>query len=371
MPADAVGEELPLTEEDRKRLEQTGLDISMESRCGSYFQLDQETLQTTCENEGIEMIPLAAALKKYDWLQDYYFKAVPKDKDKYTELVAKQETPQGLVVIAEAGARTIFPLQACLLLSKSPVQTVHNIVIAREGAEIHLISGCASSTQAVYGSHLGVTEFYVGKGARMTSTMIHNWAKNISVFPRSAAIVQENGSFTSNYVCMQPVRTVQMYPTAYLEGENAAGRFNSLVIATPGSRLDLGSRAVLKGRGTSADLITRAITTGGTIFSRGHILGPVAGSRGHLECKGLILKDGRIHAIPEIEGLVVGTELSHEASVGKIAQEDIEYLMARGLTEEEATATIIRGFLDVKISGLPAVLQKQIDAAIDAAEAGF
>ncbi|HZD43397.1 MAG TPA: SufD family Fe-S cluster assembly protein [Methanomicrobiales archaeon] len=370
MPADAL-DELPLSEADRKRLELTGLEVDMENRCGSYFQLDQEILQTKCENEGIEMLSLDAALKKYDWLQEYYWKAVPKDKDKYTGLVAKQETPRGLVVIAEPGAKTIFPLQACLLLSKSPVQTVHNIFIAREGAEIHLISGCASAAQAVYGSHLGVTEIYVEEKAKVTSTMIHNWTKNISVYPRSAAIVKENGSFISNYVCMQPVRTIQMYPVAHLNGENAAGRFNSLVIGTPGSRLDLGSKVELNAKGTSGESITRAITTGGTIFSRGHILGAVDGTRGHLECKGLILKDGRIHAIPEIEGLVIGTELSHEASVGKIAQETIEYLMSRGLTEEEATATIIRGFLDVKISGLPEVLQKQIDAAIDAAEAGF
>ncbi|MGB4052188.1 MAG: SufD family Fe-S cluster assembly protein, partial [Methanoculleus sp.] len=118
-------------------------------------------------------------------------------------------------------------------------------------------------------------------------------------------------------------------------------------------------------------LITRAITTGGVAISRGHILGEKENTRGHIECKGLILKDGTIHAIPEIEGTLTGTELSHEAAVGKIARHEIEYLMARGLSEEEATATIIRGFLDVKISGLPAVLQRQIDAAIDEAESGF
>ena len=75
-----------------------------------------------------------------------------------------------------------------------------------------------------------------------------------------------------------------------------------------------------------------------------------------------------MHAIPEIEGHVVDVELSHEAAVGKIARDEIEYLMARGLSEEEATATIIRGFLDIKIEGLPLALQKQIDAAIDSAD---
>jgi len=164
---------------------------------------------------------------------------------------------------------------------------------------------------------------------------------------------------------------VQMYPTANLKGKNSVARFSSIVIASPTSYMDLGSRAILDAEGASAELVTRAITRGGTIISRGEIKGNTAGTKGHLECKGLILRDGLIHAIPEIQGAVVGTELSHEAAVGKIAQEEIEYLMARGLSEEEATATIIRGFLDVKMTGLPDVLQRQIDAAIDTAEKGF
>ncbi|MGA7627270.1 MAG: SufD family Fe-S cluster assembly protein, partial [Methanoregula sp.] len=163
-----------------------------------------------------------------------------------------------------------------------------------------------------------------------------------------------------------------MYPTATLKGENSVARFSTITIASPTSYLDIGSRAILRGKGASAELVTRAITKGGTIISRGHILGETPGTRGHLECKGLILKDGTIYAIPEIDGRVVGTELSHEAAVGKLAQEEIEYLMSRGLSEDEATATIIRGFLDVKIAGLPEALQKQIDATIDVAEkAGF
>ncbi|RXE56670.1 hypothetical protein ABH15_00330 [Methanoculleus taiwanensis] len=360
-----------LSREDKDRLALTGLDLGMTNRCGSFFQIDQEVVHSSCVAEGIEILPIAVALEKYDWVSDYYWKAVPKDKDKYTEYVARQAEPQGVVVIAHEGARSATPLQACLFLREEKIQHVHNIIIAREGAEIHLISGCASSSQKEHGAHLGVTEIYVGKDAKVTSTMIHNWSPGISVFPRSMAVVEEGGVFLSNYVCMQPVRKIQMYPTARLAGKGAVGRFSSIVVATPGSYLDLGSRALLEAEDTSAELITRAITTGGTIISRGHVLGGTDKTRGHIECKGLILKDGTIHAIPEIEGRLTGTELSHEAAVGKIARHEIEYLMSRGLDEEEATATIIRGFLDVKISGLPAVLQQQIDAAIDKAESGF
>lgn len=369
MPAD-MNEFFRLPESERERLTETGLEVGLENRCGSYFQVDQDTVQTTCSGEGVEVIPLQEALERYDWMKDRYWNAVKKDKDKFTKFVAKQEKPRGVVVIAHKGTRTVFPVQACLYLSAEPVQTVHNIMIAEEGAELHVISGCASAAGARSGSHIGITEFYVGKNAQITSTMIHNWNPHISVYPRSAAVVEENGVFLSNYVCMHPVSRVQMYPEARL-AENATARFSSIVVAHPGSHLDLGSRAILQGKGSSAELLTRAITKGGTVISRGHVQGATEGTKGHIECRGLILEDGTIHAIPEIEGKVTGTELTHEAAVGKIAKDEIEYLMARGLSEEEATATIIRGFLDVKIEGLPLVLQQQIDAAIDAAESGF
>lgn len=362
-----------LSEEDKERLAQVGIDLTAKNRCGTYVQMDQNVVQEECGEAGIEVLSYRRAMEKYDWIKDYVWNVVSMDKDDITKYVAAQKDPKGYVIIAHKGSRNVMPVQACLYLGKDKIQHVHNIVIAEEGAELHMISGCASGAHVGKGgAHYGVSEFYIKKNAKISFTMIHNWSEDIEVYPRSASVVEENGVFLSNYVCMQPVKKVQMYPTATLKGANSVARFSSIVVSTPGSYMDLGSRAVLEAPGASAELITRAITQGGTIISRGHINGKVAGTRGHLECKGLILKDGLIYAIPEIEGSVVGTELSHEAAVGKLAKDEIEYLMARGLSEDEATATIIRGFLDVKISGLPESLQQQIDASIDVAEkSGF
>jgi len=110
------------------------------------------------------------------------------------------------------------------------------------------------------------------------------------------------------------------------------------------------------------------ISNGGKIISRGHLIGEVAEIKAHLECKGLLLKGGLIYAVPELEGHADGVEMSHEAAVGKIAQEEICYLMSRGLSEEEATATIVRGFLNVDIPGLPPQLKVEIDKAIEMSE---
>ena len=107
------------------------------------------------------------------------------------------------------------------------------------------------------------------------------------------------------------------------------------------------------------------ISNGAKIINRGHLIGEVPDIKAHLECRGLLLNGGLIHAIPELEGHVDGVEMSHEAAVGKIAQEEINYLMSRGLSQDEATSTIVRGFLSVDIPGLPPQLKAEIDKAIE------
>ncbi|PKP57727.1 MAG: hypothetical protein CVT89_04015, partial [Candidatus Altiarchaeales archaeon HGW-Altiarchaeales-2] len=112
--------------------------------------------------------------------------------------------------------------------------------------------------------------------------------------------------------------------------------------------------------------ISRAITTGGKIIARGNLTGNVPDVKAHMACQGLILSNkGSIKAIPEIEGNAMDVEMSHEAAVGKIEKEKIEYLMARGLSEEQATSTIVRGFLNVEIEGLHENLKRQIDEVIE------
>ena len=159
-----------------------------------------------------------------------------------------------------------------------------------------------------------------------------------------------------------------MYPTTHLVGKGAVSRFYSLLVGSAGSELDVGGRIFLKEQDTRAEIVARAISNGGRIISRGDLIGEVKGIKAHLECRGLILKGGIIHAIPELQGKVEGVEMSHEAAVGKIAQEEILYLMSRGLTEDEATATIVRGFLNVDIPGLPAPLKAEIDRAVQLSE---
>lgn len=372
-----TSEELPyqqdislLPDEVKKQMIQVGVvPDSSDQRTGTFIQMDHSVVHSVVKQQGIEVMGTSQAMGKYGWLEEYVWKAVAVDTDKYTAYVELGQS-DGYFIRALPGSKAIYPVQACLYLAKARLaQKVHNIIIAEEGSELHIITGCTNAPRGEPGLHIGVSEFYIKRGAKLTFTMIHSWTPEIAVRPRTGIIVEENGVFLSNYVNLKPVQSLQMYPVARCAGENAVVRFHSILVATPGSSMDVGSRVLLEAPGSRAEVVSRAVTTGGTIIARGYIEGTSPGVKGHLECRGLILGgSGIIHAVPELKGTVPEVDLSHEAAVGKIAEEEMEYLMIRGLTRDEATAAIVRGFLRADIEGLPAELEAEIQRAIEASE---
>jgi Fe-S cluster assembly scaffold protein SufB len=361
---DYVDDLSTLPEADKKRMILAGVDADEKDRSGTYVQEDTSVLHSHSKQDGLQVMPIKQALKECEWIQDYYWKLVAVDTDKYTAR-AQLDLHDGYVIRALPGSKVIYPVQACLYLEKEGLsQNVHNIIIAEEGSELHIITGCATAAHLRRGLHVGVSEFYVKKNAKLSFTMIHYWAEEMMVRPRSVGRVEEGGLFLNNYICMKPVRSLQMYPTTHLVGKGAVARFYSLLVGSPGSEMDVGGRIFLKEPDSRAEIIARTISNGGNIVARGDLIGEVPGIKAHLECRGLILNGGSIHAIPELHGKVDGVEMSHEAAVGKIAQDEILYLMSRGLSEDEATATIVRGFLSVDIPGLPDQLRAEIDRAV-------
>ncbi|MEW6193153.1 MAG: SufD family Fe-S cluster assembly protein [Bacillota bacterium] len=358
-----------LPAEEKERLLRTGVDVTGAGRAGTFMQLDQSVVHCRSDQEGVEVLNIREALAKYPWAEEYFGRLIPLLPEE-----RKSGQPlSGFFVRVLPGVAARYPVQASLYIGHEGLaQKVRNLVIVEEGASLDLITGCATGAFVHRGLHVGITETYVKKGGKLTSTMIHNWGEDVVVRPRGATLVEEDGVFLSNYVCLSGVKSLLMYPVTNLAGRDAVARYNTILIAPPGTKMDTGSKVNLGAPGARAELIARTITTGGEIISRGHIVAEVAGVRGHLECRGLMLSErGRIYAIPELEALVANVELSHEAAVGKIAEEEIEYLMARGLDEDEATATIVRGFLNVRIEGLPTVLQEEIEKAVAASRLGI
>ncbi len=353
------------TPEERQHLLRAGIELTDLDHAGTFLQADRAVVHCQANQPGVEVVPITEAIRQHDWLNDYLWRLVAVDADKYTAQ-AELALDNGYFIRALPGAHVERPVEACLYLRTDRFsQHVHNVVIVEPGARLHIITGCTTHPQVRSGLHIGVSEFYVKAGGHLTFTMIHNWAEDIHVRPRTGVLVEEGGCYISNYLMLRPVKTVQMYPTVRLAGPEAVTRLQSILVAHPGSELDVGGRVILEAPRTRAEVIARSITTGGMCASRGHLLGLVPEVKAHLECRGLILSPvGRIYAVPELDGRVAGVEMSHEAAVGRIAAEEIEYLMARGVDEDEAVSTIVRGFLSVKIEGLPPALEEEMERAI-------
>lgn len=367
-------EELPyqkdpanLSAEAKERMGEVGVMVGdTKSRAGTFIQVDHSVVHSAAGQDGVEVLGTNMALEAHPWLKEYWWKLVNPEADEFTRH-ANTHPFNGYFVHIAQGVKATYPVQSCLYIAKHGLaQNVHNIVIVEEGAELNIITGCTVAPVEDEGMHIGVSEFYVKKGGKLSFTMIHNWAPKMAIRPRTGVTLEEGAVYMNNYICLKPVRTMQMYPTAWCKGKNARARFNSVLVAHEGSHLDVGSRVLLQAEQTRAEIISRTISMGGTIIARGFLSGQAAECKGHLECRGLILGDkGTIHAIPELEGTVSGVDLSHEAAVGKIAEEEIEYFMARGLSRDQAVSTIVRGFLSVDIEGLPPDLAAQIQHATD------
>ncbi|QJA06887.1 SufD family Fe-S cluster assembly protein [Thermosulfurimonas marina] len=360
-----------LSPEELARLREAGFDQEAPKE-GEFLQADARVVQCRSLPEGLELLPVTEALKKYDWIGDYWWKAVPAEKDEYTKATA-EDLDDGYFIRVLPGYRLVYPVTTCLYIrTPQVVQKVHNLIIVEEGAELNLITACTTHPGVRSGFHIGVSEFYVKRNGKLTFTMIHQWSEETHVRPRTGVIVEEGGTYISTYVTLHQVATIQAYPNCRLLGPGARATFGSVVIAPEGSLLDLGARVSLEAPGTRAEIISRSVSTGGESIARGHLIGQAPEIKAHLECQGLMLSDkGAIKAIPQLDAYYANVDMSHEAAVGKIAQEEIEYLMARGLSEEEATSLIVQGFLNVRIEGLPAELQKRIDRAVELARAGL
>jgi Fe-S cluster assembly scaffold protein SufB len=348
-----------------------GMEANEKNRSGTFYHVDQSTIYSKVNElyQGkIEVMDTKTALQKYHWLGDYMWKLVDKNKDEFTRKVA-EDWSGGYFMRVMPGAEITFPLQSCLLITqKNLEQRVHNIIMSEEGSKAHIITSCVQHSSVPKASHLGVSEIYVKKGATLNFTMIHQWSENTFVRPRSAAEIGDGAAFVSNYVCMHSVKDMQMYPAAFCNGTDSTVSFSNILYGKRNSLLDIGSKAVLTGKGSKAEMVSRAIAREGSkMIIRGLIEGDNADCKGHLECRGLLIdEEAFLQSIPELIARKKGVEITHEAAVGKISEREITYLMTRKLSRDQAVSLIIRGFMDVSILGLPEALNAEIKRIVEA-----
>lgn len=353
-----------ISQTDLTSLAKVGVYPESDKRSSTMVVRDHQQVFMVNNDKGYEMLSIAVAFKRYEWLKEKYsFKALSSDYDEVTQKCAAQEKPIGFFIHVKKGVKVALPCQTAMYMASNDLtQVVHNIVILDEGSQLELITGCVSGQHVSKGVHMAVEEYYIGKNAKLTSTMVHSWGPEVMVYPHTGAIVDENGRYESNYISLQAAKQVKSDPQTFLNGKGSSAKYLTVVLGTPGSVIDIAGNVYLNAEDTSAELLHRGVSTGG-IMHQGGLLIANAPCRGHVDCAGMLLDytgKGYIQSIPGLKSHHPDARLSHEASIGKIAPEQVEYLMSRGMEELEAISMLIRGFLGADIEGLGSEIDEQI-----------
>ncbi len=366
--------DLPEIQEGREVVDEIS-DVS--SRLGfndtsklSYIQVNEvavyKALEESLSKYGVRVLPLRKALEELPNVKELAWKLVRPDLDKYTVASYLYGGELGYFIYVPPNTEVPAPIYSCLAITRDrKIQFAHNIVYVDSNSVAHVVTGCAVPHGVKGGLHIGISEFYVGRGSRLTFSMIHAWSEGLHVRPRTAVSVDDGGEYVSYYVIYSPVASLQTYPSVRL-GRSSKAYLASVIAGSGESVYDVGSKAVLGGLNASAEVVSRVVAYDSSrIYARSEIVAEDAG-RGHVECLGLLLSsNAEIHSIPTLTSKKPEALLSHEAAIGMIAQDEIEYLMSKGFTEGEAKSIIVRGFMNVEVRGLPLTVMMEIDRLLD------
>ena len=263
----------------------------------------------------------------------------------------------GSFIYVPKGVKLEKPLQSYFRINNEKTgQFERTLIIADEGADIHYVEGCTAPTYSKDSLHVGVVEIVVCKGAHVRYTTIQNWSTNILNLVTQRATVDEDGFMEwvdGNIGSM----TTMKYPACVLKGDRARGATVTIAVANKGQYQDSGARMIHLGKDTSSSIISKSVVhNGGVANFRGTVrMGKDAqGARSHVECDTLLLDNiSRSDTIPKNEIFNEDSYIEHEATVSKINEEQLFYLMSRGLTEKEATQMIVMGFIEPFAKELP------------------
>ncbi len=308
-----------------------------------------------------------------DILNKYQWKLIHRDQDESTKKVARDRNKLGYYIKAKKGKKVVAPINTCYVISQPKLeQNVHNIIVAEDKSKLQILTGCTALHQMTENVHNGITEIYVGPGAEVTFTMIHSWSEQSQVHPRTAVKVAEGGRFISNYLIFDPVAELDSNPKVFLEGEGGKAVLKSFIYSHPKSKIDLGGEIHLNSKKSRGEIQTHAVVGGGRTITRGTLIGRAEDIRAHLECSAIVLSpEGQFKTIPALQSEHDNLDLSHEASIGKISSQEIEYLQTRGVSREKAKEMIVRGFIDKSIGDLSPVLQEKVDNVVNQAQHGL
>jgi len=315
------------------------------------------SVQEELEKQGVIFLSIEEGLRQHpDLFRQYFSKVVPVQDNKFTALNSAVWSGGSFVYIPPA-VHVNLPLQAYFRLNIANIgQFERSLIIADEGSQVHYVEGCTAPLYSTHSFHSGVIEIVVKKDARVRYTTIQNWSTNVYNLVTQRAKVYENG--TMEWVDANLGSKITMkYPSCYLMEPGAHGEILSVAFAGPGQHQDAGGKVVHFAPNTSSKITSKSISQGdGRSTYRGllKVFPKAEGSKSKVVCDALLLDpQSRSDTYPYIEVDAQDVTLGHEATVSKVSEEQLFYLMSRGLSEEEATTMIVSGFIEPLVKELP------------------
>ena len=321
------------------------------------------------EEQGVIFLDTDTALREHeDVFKEYFGTVIPVGDNKFAALNTSVWSGGSFVYVPK-GVHVDIPLQAYFRINTENMgQFERTLIIVDEDAYVHYVEGCTAPIYSSDSLHSAVVEIIVKKGGRCRYTTIQNWSTNVYNLVTKRAVAHEGA--TMEWIDGNLGSKVTMkYPAVWLMGEHAKGETLSIAFAGEGQHQDAGSKMVHAAPNTSSSIVSKSVARGGGRTSyRGlvQILEGAHGSRSTVKCDALLVDDiSRSDTYPYVDVREDDVSMGHEATVSKVSADQLFYLMSRGMTEDEAMAMIVRGFIEPIARELPMEYALELNRLIE------
>jgi Fe-S cluster assembly protein SufB len=342
-------DKLGIPEAERKFL--AGVGAQYES------EMVYHSVQKHLEELGVIFLSSDDGLRQYpDLFREHFGTIIPPTDNKFAACNSAVWSGGSFVYIPK-GVKVEMPLQAYFRLNAEGTgQFERTLIIVDEGAQVHYVEGCTAPSYSKDSFHSGVIEIIVKKGARCRYTTIQNWSTNVYNLVTQRAVVHAGATMEWVDANLGSQLTMK-YPSCYLVGEGAHGEILSMAFAGPGQHQDTGGKVVHGAPHTTSKITSKSISLGGGRTSYRGLLKVYKGahhSKSNVVCDALLIDEkSRSDTYPVIEIDEDEVNIGHEASVSKVGEEQLFYLMSRGLSKEQATSMVVGGFIEPLVKELP------------------
>ncbi len=321
------------------------------------------------EEKGVIFKDTDTALREHpDLFREYFATVIPVGDNKFAALNTAVWSGGSFIYVPK-GVQVEIPLQAYFRINTENMgQFERTLIIVDEDAYVHYVEGCTAPIYSSDSLHSAVVEIIVKKGARCRYTTIQNWSNNVYNLVTKRAVA--NAGATMEWVDGNIGSKVTMkYPAVYLMGEHAKGETLSVAFAGAGQHQDAGAKMVHMAPNTSSTIISKSVARGGGRTSYRGLVQVAEGaehSKSTVKCDALLVDTiSRSDTYPYVDVREDDVEMGHEATVSKISDDQLFYLMSRGMTEDEAMATIVRGFVEPIARELPMEYALELNRLIE------